>query len=114
MEKFKMVRLGFKKVYEKYILDETKRTTCRLGDKSDKYFDKPIDLVIGSRYKQRIIKRVLAVDIKVKKWKDVTDSDLFYESPDCRTKEGLRCVMFHINGKILEDDDVVTLITWEY
>jgi len=109
-----MVRLSFKKVYLKYLNDNTKRTTCRLGDKRKRYEGKLIDIVVGSRYKQYIIKKVYPVEIKVKKWKDVTDDDLIYESPDCQTKEGLRCVMFHINGKILEDDDIVTLITWGY
>jgi len=109
-----MVRLSFKKVYEKYILDKSKRTTCRIGNKFERYNNKLIDIVVGSRYKQRIIKSVFAVEIIIKKWSDVTDDDLLLESPDCRTKEGLRCTMFHINGKILEDDDEVTLITWGY
>ncbi len=109
-----MVRLSFKKVYEKYILDGTKRTTCRLGDKSKRFLEnREVDIVIGSRYDQHVIKKTKIQFVYVKKWRDVTDSLLISESPDCRTKESLRCVMFHINGKILNDDDIVTIITWK-
>ena len=109
-----MVRLSFKKVYEKYIVDGTKRTTCRLGDKSNRFkVGDKVDIVTGSRYNQKIVKSTIIKSVFKLPVSSVNDYDLQYESPDCRTKEGLRCVMYHINNKILSNDDIVTLITWE-
>jgi len=109
------MRLNFKKVYEKYLRDGSKRTTCRLGDKSKRYYlEMFLDLCVGSRYNYQIIRKGIITNVKIKPFGEITEQDLVYESPDCRSVEGLRCVMFHINKKILEDSDLVTLITWSF
>ena len=87
------------------ILLERPSLKFKVGDK--------VDIVTGSRYNQKIVKSTIIKSVFKLPFSSVNDYDLQYESPDCRTKEGLRCVMYHINNKILSNDDIVTLITWE-
>jgi hypothetical protein len=105
--------LHFKKCYERFIVSGEKKTTCRIGDKSKRFYEgRDISIVVGDRYHPRIIYETVITDVKVRRWEDVWEHFIRYESPDCRTKEGLWCVMFHINKILLSPDDIVTLITW--
>lgn len=107
------MRLGFKQCYEKFILDGSKRSTCRLGDKSNRFqVGDIIDIVIGSRFKPKRILKAQIMQMYVGKWKGIEDDLLEYESPDCQTKDGLYCTMYHINKKLIENNDIITLISW--
>jgi len=109
-----MVKLHFKKCYVPFILNEQKTTTCRIGDKSKRFkVGRKVQLTTGSRYKPIQIAEVIITQVKVKQFRNLTFHDLVGESPDCRTVNGLYCVMYHINNVLLQPEDLVTLITWK-
>jgi len=108
-----MVRLNFKKCYEKFINNGEKRTTVRVGDKTKRFHrGQMVDLTVGSRYKPRILFTTHISHVEALPFCNILDEDLKEESPDCRTVDGLWCTMFHINKVLLEPNDVVTIIHW--
>lgn len=52
--------------------------------------------------------------ITVKKWSEVADKDLLGASPDCLTKEGAWYNLGLIYNKEIADNDLVSLIRFEY
>ena len=108
------MRLNFKKCYEKYLVSGEKTTTCRLGKKNHRFrLGETVNLVVGDRYHPRTVATGVVRATYYLPWKQVTDKLLIGESPDCQTKEGLWCTMFHINKVLLDDNDWVTFIMWE-
>jgi len=109
------MRIHFKKCYATFIMFGEKKTTCRLGDKSNRFkVGDKLELYVGSRYKPYKIAEAVITKVKVKQFKDITEQDLEFESPDCRTVDGLYCTMYHINNVLLKGDDIVTLISWNH
>jgi len=86
-----------------------------MGDKSERFHvGDPVTIYTGARFKAVKIAQGIITDVQVQPFGDITDKMLKHESPDCKTKEALRCTMFFINGDLVEDGDIVTLITWDY
>lgn len=126
----KLYELWFRLVYWKLIEERQFTAALRPGNRC---FPAPKGTTVGEPALVRIIRlpgseiqdtqpvfesvrdlKVRITDIKVKNFGDLTGFDLRDCSPDCRSKEMARYHLGLIYNRVFNDDDVVSIISFEY
>jgi len=111
-----MIQLNLYPYYEELITSQKKTTTIRLGDKTDRFrIGEEISITVGWDEKEGVvINNGKIVDVRLKKINELNDNDLNGESPDCVFKDSVKYVISSIYRKIVNDDDLVTIVKWAY
>jgi len=111
-----MEMLSFHHSYEKEIINKTKNTTIRLGDKSLKYkgAQKIMVTVIKHDFRQDKIGEAIIEDCYTRQIKDLTEEDLSGESNDVNTKEKLKLALNKLHGLPIGNNTEVTVIKFHF
>lgn len=112
-----MTKLNFYPFYEKLLREKKKQVSIRLGDQRSKYqVGEEVDLTVGwnEEGKEFMISRVLITNVNFKRIKEIINTDIDGESPDCSNKEQIPYILSAIYRKVVSEDDYVTIIKWKY
>jgi hypothetical protein len=116
-----MKTINFYPWYRGLIINRSKTTTVRLGDRyaQDYRPGEEVQITVGfNGQKPRFINHGVITALQVKKISEITLEDLEGESPDSVTPEMLRVTLNRIYGDRLKrpvnEDDVVTIVKWRY
>jgi len=129
VEREKPYELWFRIQYKEFLENETMKVALRPGNR---IYPNPKGAIEGEEAIVRVIvrpgkeedniqpvfdefqKRVRIQKIIVKKIKELTEQDLKNCSPDCRDKDGAKKQLEWIYQKQFQEDDIVSLIYFEY
>lgn len=93
-----------------------KTKSIRFGDASKRYErGKILTLTCGWNEQEATeLGKIKVLDVMVAPIRNLKDSDLVGESPDCLTVEAVPYVLSAIYRKVITKDDIVTLVRWDY
>ena len=108
--------LNFHHSYEKEIINKTKNTTVRLGDKTGKYKgnQKVMITVVKHDFRQDKIGEAIIEECFTRQIKDLTEEDLAGESEDVNTKEKLKLALNKLHGLPIGNNTEVTVIKFHF
>jgi len=108
--------LNFHHSYEKEIINKTKNTTIRLGEKTDKYKDgqQVMITVIKHDFRQDKIGEAIIEKCYTKQIKDLLQEDVEGESDDVNSKEKLKLALNKLHGLPIGNNTVVTVIKFHF
>lgn len=108
--------LNFHQSYEKEIINKTKYTTIRLGEKTDRYQDgqQVMVAVVKHDFRQDKIGEAIIEKCYCKQIKDLTAEDLDGESEDVNSKEKLKLALNKLHGVPVGNNSLVTVIKFYF
>lgn len=108
--------LNFYPYYEKLLRERRKTKTIRLGEQTSRYpKEKLLTLTCGwTPRKASVLGQIKVLDSFSAPIRSLKDADLEGESPDCLRVEAIPYVLSAIYGKVVTEDEMVTVIRWAY
>ena len=108
--------LHFYPYYEDLLKERRKTSTLRLGDQTMKYRKGDLVKLTYSWNPQEAVMlgHVRIVDVFSVPIRSLKNEDLEGESPDCKTTQAVPYVLSAIYRKVVTEDDIVTVIRWNY
>lgn len=115
-----MKELLFNGCYREWLENETKTTTIREGRRDGSHprgYEPGEIALVRCMFEEGVNELkfpVIITSVVVKKIGELNYHDLAGESPDCSSKDAVKCVLGMIYKRIFTDEDVVTVIKFEY
>lgn len=116
VQKLNLKALNLIPCYEDLVRNRSKHTSLRLGDQTSNYsVGDRIDIRVGWNSENgSSVSEAIVTSICLKRIGELVSEDLYGESPDCLRPEAVKYVLSAIYRRVLDERDLVTIISWRY